>query len=184
MRSQRMWKWSMYVQLCTFQASPVPSNLPLISPSQSQQAQVIVFHMYIILTSTVIRGMAELSILSSQSTTLVCMTLHMCTILLPMPISPTVLLTSPTDFGVVSTLLMFDSCTTQLCTDINISNSTGLDQSESFFINLQRTPDLDPRITLNPVVGEIEITKNNGLWIHYIVQNHITDCRTQFSKSV
>ena len=151
----------MYVQSCTFLTSPVPSNLPLISPSQSQQAQVNVFHVYMILY----KWSAKSCQYSPLKVWLVYEIVHTHVLLLPLPISPTIL-TSPPDFGVVSTQLMFDSCKTKLCTDITISNSTGLDYIESFFINLQRTPDLDPRITLNPVVGEIEITNNDGLWIH------------------
>ena len=57
----------MYVQLYTFQTSHVPSNLLLMSPSQSQQAQVNVVHVYITYTSKVLREMAEMLILSSQS---------------------------------------------------------------------------------------------------------------------
>ena len=34
---------------------------------------------------------------------------------------------------------------------------------ESFFVTLERTSDLDPRITLDPAVGEIFITPNDGL---------------------
>ena len=72
---------------------------------------------------------------------------------------------SPTDYGAMFTTLMFDICEPQQCTDITIINDTVPESIESFFINLQRTPDLDPRITLDPMIGEIEITNNNGLWI-------------------
>ena len=74
-----------------------------------------------------------------------------------------------TDYGALSTFLIFDSCETQQCTDIIISNDTvndtRLGNSNSFFVNLQKTPDLDPRIKLDPLVAKIEITNDNGLWI-------------------
>ena len=67
---------------------------------------------------------------------------------------------SPTDDGSVSTLLMFDSCETRQCTNITIMNDTSI---ESFFVTLEKTPDLDSRITLDPAVGEIFVTANDGL---------------------
>ena len=70
---------------------------------------------------------------------------------------------SPTDYSAMSTILMFNVCESQQCTDIIIINDTVLESIETFFVNLQRTPDLDPRITLDPVIGEIEITNNDGL---------------------
>ena len=79
---------------------------------------------------------------------------------------------SPTDYGAMFTTLMFDICEPQQCTDITIINDTVPESIESFFINLQRTPDLDPRITLDPMIGEIEITNNNGLWIFWCNWTH------------
>ena len=62
----------------------------------------------------------------------------------------------------MSTVLMFDSCETQQCIDITIMNDA-LEGTESFLVNLWRTSELDHRITLNPVVAEIEITGNDCL---------------------
>ena len=89
---------------------------------------------------------------------------------MPIPICPPSVLydlSLSTDYGALTTLLIFDSCETQQCTDIIIINDTvndtRLGNSNSFFVNLQRTPDLDPRIKLDPLVAKIEITNNNGL---------------------
>ena len=70
---------------------------------------------------------------------------------------------SLTDDGSVSTLLMFDTCETRQCTNITIVNILIEESIESFFVTLERTTDLDPRITLDPAVGEIFITANDGL---------------------
>ena len=71
------------------------------------------------------------------------------------------------DYGAVSTLLMFDSCETQKCTNITITNDVLKEDSESFSVSLVRTSELDTRITLDPAVGEIEITANDGLLYVY-----------------
>jgi hypothetical protein len=44
---------------------------------------------------------------------------------------------------------------------ITIKNDAVPENTESFFVNLLRTPDLDSRITLDPVLAEIEITDND-----------------------
>ena len=68
------------------------------------------------------------------------------------------------DYGAVSTFLMFDSCETQQCSNITITNDVRLENTESFSITLLRATDTN-NITLDPVVGEIEITDDDGLFI-------------------
>ena len=58
----------------------------------------------------------------------------------------------------MSTDLMFKSCEKRQCTNITIMNDVLVESTESFFVTLERTPDLDTRITLDPEFGEIEIT--------------------------
>ena len=80
------------------------------------------------------------------------------------------------DYGAVSTLLMFASCETRQCTNIIIINDVFKEDTESFSVSLMRTSELDPRITLDPTVGEIEITDSDGLLyiqnyaIHYVIR--------------
>ena len=62
------------------------------------------------------------------------------------------------DYTAVSALMMFDSCDTRQCMEIAIMNDGILENTESFSVTLVRTPDLDPRITLDPVTGETKIT--------------------------
>ena len=83
---------------------------------------------------------------------------------------------SPTDYSAVSTLLMFDSCETEQCTNITIIKDVFKEDNESFSVSLVRTSELDPRITLDPAVGEIEITANDGL---LYIQNYAIDCVIQ-----
>ena len=42
-----------------------------------------------------------------------------------------------------------------------------MELTESFFVTLERTPGLDSRITLDPVIGEIEIIYNGVYIITY-----------------
>ena len=46
--------------------------------------------------------------------------------------------------------------------DIVIVNDTQLEETESLSVTLTRTNDLDERITLNPVDGEIVIVDEDG----------------------
>ena len=54
--------------------------------------------------------------------------------------------------------LTFGACDTRQCTEIPIVDVMIVEMTESFFVILERTPDLDSRITLDHVDGEIEIT--------------------------
>ena len=68
------------------------------------------------------------------------------------------------DYGNVSSILAFDTCDTRQCTEIPIEDDMIVELTESFFVTLERTPGLHTRITLNPVLEEIEITDNDGLF--------------------
>ena len=46
--------------------------------------------------------------------------------------------------------------------NVTIENDVVLENTESFDVTLQRTSDLDNRITLNPVDGVIDITDNDS----------------------
>ena len=71
-------------------------------------------------------------------------------------------LESAVDYDNVS----FDTCDTQRCTEIPIMDNMIVELTESFFVILERTPGLDSRITFNPVEGKIEITDDDGVYIH------------------
>ena len=68
----------------------------------------------------------------------------------------------PLDYSAVSIFLKFDSCETRQCTNIAIMNDALVESAESFSVILERTSELDTRITLDPDVGEIVI--NDGLF--------------------
>ena len=53
---------------------------------------------------------------------------------------------------------MFDSCETRQCANITIMKDVLVESTESFSVTLERTSDLDNRITLDPNFGEIVIT--------------------------
>ena len=69
------------------------------------------------------------------------------------------------DYGAVSSFLRFNSCQNRSCVNVSITNDMVVENSESFSITLERTDDLDSSIILNPVVGEIEITDNDSVWL-------------------
>ena len=60
------------------------------------------------------------------------------------------------DYGSVDTTLQFDACEMRSCVNVSITNDDTLENTESFFVNLERNG-LDNRITLDPTRGEIEI---------------------------
>ena len=68
------------------------------------------------------------------------------------------------DYDAVDTILMFDSCQRSSCTNISITNDGMLENTELFRLTLDRTPDLESTIELNPVDGEVEITDNEGAY--------------------
>ena len=70
------------------------------------------------------------------------------------------------DYGSVDTTLPFAACDTQSCVNIPITNDDTLENTESFFVNLDRNG-LDSRITLNPTRGEIEILDDDSMVIIY-----------------
>ena len=69
---------------------------------------------------------------------------------------------APMDYGTIDTILMFAACQMRSCVDVSIENDTVLENVESFDVTLERTSDLDSRITLDPVDGVVEINDNDG----------------------
>ena len=78
------------------------------------------------------------------------------------------------DYTSVTNILEFGICDTRQCIEIPIVDDMIVEETESFFVTLERTPGLDSRITLDPVDGEIEITDNDGLWdMHPILFSYV-----------
>ena len=69
---------------------------------------------------------------------------------------------APMDYGAVDTLLSFAACQIRSCVNVSIINDVVLENVESFDVILDRAPELDSRITLEPVNGVVEITDNDG----------------------
>ena len=66
------------------------------------------------------------------------------------------------DYDVVEAILIFKSCETRVCTNVTIIDDKDAELTERFSVKLNRTDGLDPRITLDPVVGEFEIMDKDG----------------------
>ena len=72
-----------------------------------------------------------------------------------------------TDYGAVSTILMFAACDTRQCVDVSIVDDETLELTETFIVTLDRTPALGNRIALKPVDGVIDILDNDGCKYDY-----------------
>ena len=67
---------------------------------------------------------------------------------------------SPMDYVEHSTTLRFSACETRQCVNVAIVDDLTDEPEEGFGVTLERTPELNSRITLNPVNGEILIQDN------------------------
>ena len=61
------------------------------------------------------------------------------------------------DYQPLHVTLRFQACDTLGCVVVEIIDDTVKEADEVFTYTLRRTPDLDPRIELNPVDGQVEI---------------------------
>ena len=61
------------------------------------------------------------------------------------------------DYESLSTTVQFESCETRRCVTVSIVSDLIEEPDESFNYTLERTPDLDSRISLDPVEGEVVI---------------------------
>ena len=78
-------------------------------------------------------------------------------IIIVLPLHPV----SSADYAAMSTVFEFNECQKTECTDITISNDFLYEGDESFYVTLERTRDLDERITLNLAKGEVEIVDDD-----------------------
>ena len=63
--------------------------------------------------------------------------------------------------------LIFEECETRRCVNISIEDDMTLENIESFNVILDRSLDLDSRIHLDPVIGEIQIIDNDSMFTHW-----------------
>lgn len=61
----------------------------------------------------------------------------------------------------MDTLLNFNELQMKSCVNMSIVDDAIVENVESFDVTLERTPDLDGRIILDPVDGVVEITDND-----------------------
>ena len=69
---------------------------------------------------------------------------------------------APGDYIELNVTLMFAACERRRCVNMTIVNDFNDELDEEFFYKLQRTPDLHPRITLDPVDGTVVIIDDDG----------------------
>ena len=90
----------------------------------------------------------------------------------------------------MNTNLIFEANEAEVCVDICIENDSVAEQTESFVVSLERTPDLHRRIILHPTEGTIVINDDDGeptishspVWYVqvYIVYNDISESNVYF----
>ena len=68
----------------------------------------------------------------------------------------------PMDYQGLNTILSFDKCHNRSCVDVIIVNDFVDEPDEFFSYTLGRTLGLDPRISLAPVNGRVEIIDDDG----------------------
>ena len=86
---------------------------------------------------------------------------------------------APMDYGAPSLILMFGSCETRSCVNVDIVDDLVDEPVELFRVTLNRTNGLDSRISLNPVDGQIEIIDNDGNYtalINSLTNNCVATC--------
>ena len=66
------------------------------------------------------------------------------------------------DYGELDMILKFDICDVRQCTNVSIVNDFIGEPEEFFFYTLERTPGLDGRIDLDPTMGQVVITDDDG----------------------
>ena len=69
------------------------------------------------------------------------------------------------DYGFLDVPLPFDACDRRSCVNITITDDEVLENLELFSVTLRRNG-LDPRISLDPTVAEIQITDNDGMSVN------------------
>ena len=67
----------------------------------------------------------------------------------------------PMDYMGQNNILSFAACETKRCVNVAIVDDLLVEPIEFFHYALERTPNLDTRISLTPVDGRLEIVDNN-----------------------
>ena len=66
------------------------------------------------------------------------------------------------DYGALDVILTFDECEKRRCINVTITQDLVDEPDEFFTFHLNRTTDLSPQITLNPMEGRIKIVDDDG----------------------
>ena len=70
------------------------------------------------------------------------------------------------DYEELTLFLTFSPCEVKKCISVRIEQDEITEETEFFTVNLERTTNLDSRITLDPRNATVNITDNDGM--HYI----------------
>ena len=72
------------------------------------------------------------------------------------------------DYTALFDTLEFGECATCSCGEVVVRDDLALETEESLEVVLNRTLDLDDRITLSPTAAEIAIVDNDGTYDNHI----------------
>ena len=68
------------------------------------------------------------------------------------------------DYDGISAIVFFAACQRKSCILVNITDDEILENIESFNFTLERTSELDSRISLEPVDGVVYINDDDGMF--------------------
>ena len=66
------------------------------------------------------------------------------------------------DYGAIDVILEFGVGEIQKCANVSVADDMVDEEDEIFTYHLRRTPNLDPRIRLEPIDGTVEIIDDDG----------------------
>ena len=84
------------------------------------------------------------------------------------------------DYLELNSILSFDACQMRRCVNVTIVDDLVDEPLEYLNFTLERTPDLDTRISLNAVDGRIAIIDNDGKFLFCNEVGHFNNYPPQF----
>ena len=62
-------------------------------------------------------------------------------------------------------IMAFEQCIREVCEYIILVDDLMVERDETFYVTLERTPDLDEHIRLNPTEKRVKILNDDGEWM-------------------
>ena len=69
------------------------------------------------------------------------------------------------DYHQLATILTFGKCSMSECIQIDLVDDLMIERDETFYVTLERTPDLGEHIQLHPTEKRVKILNDDGEWM-------------------